>query len=630
MDEKLAKEKLEDEAGIYFEYSRAKYDEGTKTWIFSIINKDGRRLFRASSKEDFDPYIALSKHLNIPFEEVIAEYVWVYGEELEITPNEVQHQFCYTQEGWLAVSDIVKTFTERFGTYGKDNLLRNITWKLVIDKNECSSSTYKKNDKPGWPNLNIKVSFPLKELEDKIIKIASITKKTEPKVVEEKPIAKAPIEEAPPKTIEEKPIEKIPIEEAPPKTIKKESSIKTPEKPKEEIKNEKAVEKAIELLKTKEVKNEKTVEKAVELLKTKEVKNEKTVEAPKQEIIKQEVQKKEEKKHVETQKPTQKKSKHNHKSIIVAIVFLCIVIATIATIVIKNLEYTIYFDAKGGEFSIDTSRIRIVAKANERFAFPSANDVIKKGYVLIGWSNENNPYKIYENYIPHGTDYYKMKREDHGKTFYAVWGREMYINAEEKYNVNMRSTPIDYKDGRNVKFKLKQGTKVIMFENCYQGDDSLWAPVVATNPVTNKEEVVFAHIDHLRYFYIKDILFGNAYKGGKIITATSLAPMLYANQVRYLMIEFDMLSAQGRSDQEEFSLIVKRENNQGVLYTYCEFNNCIDIVGPHIRYYLLGKYGGETPGTWSRGRYYIYILHKNKINSKCEKIEIARKEIYLN
>ena len=84
MDEKLAKEKLEDEAGIYFEYTRAKYDDATKVWVFTIANKDGRRVFRASKKEDFAPYIALSRHLKLDFENLIAEHVWIYGDEIEI------------------------------------------------------------------------------------------------------------------------------------------------------------------------------------------------------------------------------------------------------------------------------------------------------------------------------------------------------------------------------------------------------------------------------------------------------------------------------------------------------------------------------------------------------------------
>jgi len=144
MDEKLAKEKLEDEVGECFEYYRATYKEKTKSWIFSITNKAGRRIFYASTKEDFAPYIAMSEHLGVSFETFIEEYVWIYGEELEIIPNEVQRQFCYTQEGWLAVSDIVKAFTKKFGMYAKDNLLKNTIWRLIIDKNECSSSTYTK------------------------------------------------------------------------------------------------------------------------------------------------------------------------------------------------------------------------------------------------------------------------------------------------------------------------------------------------------------------------------------------------------------------------------------------------------------------------------------------------------
>jgi|GEM_PF-4278264 len=170
IDEKLAKEQLEDETDIYFEHYCAKYNEKTKTWTFNILNKAGRRIFRATTKDDFAPYIALSEHLNVSFETLIEDYVWIYGEELEIIPNEMQKRFCYTEKGWLAVSDIVKVFTERFGMYAKDYSLQDITWKLIIDKNECNSSTYKENDKPGWAPLTTKKTLELKDLEDKIIK----------------------------------------------------------------------------------------------------------------------------------------------------------------------------------------------------------------------------------------------------------------------------------------------------------------------------------------------------------------------------------------------------------------------------------------------------------------------------
>ena len=98
LDERLAKEKLEDEAGIYFEYSRARYDESTKLWTFSIIDGQGKHLFRATFKEDFAPYIALSKYLKLTFEKCISQYVWIYGEEIELIPNKEHHKFCYTKK----------------------------------------------------------------------------------------------------------------------------------------------------------------------------------------------------------------------------------------------------------------------------------------------------------------------------------------------------------------------------------------------------------------------------------------------------------------------------------------------------------------------------------------------------
>jgi len=608
VDEKLAKEKLEDEAGIYFEYSRAKYDEHTKAWVFSITNKDGRRVFRASQKEDFAPYIALSEYLKIPFETFIAEYVWIYGEEIEIIPNKMQNLFCYTQKGWLAISDIVKAFTEKFGLYSKDNSLKNITWKLVIDKNECSSSTYKKNDKPGWPNLNTRVFLSFKELEDKILKIESVGEKADTKDTEEKDAKEIANKDAITEVFEKDAITNIPNEEF-------SHSLKESEKdiPKKEdlqqnnifITNSIASNLYSEEMAKAHASTTKSVE---EEIKTSSSQNEEDI--PNTEPI-------------TTKKLTHKKLSRNSILTIVGATFFVLAIGIISIIMIANRKYTIHFDTIGG--NLDFHSQNIIAKSGEQFYFPSAENASRKGYVLIGWTDKpylENPYK---NYIPEG-DYSQMKKEYHNKTFYTVWGREMYVNSD---GLNMRTTPYYYEDERNVEFKLKRGDRVLMFEGCYQGEDNLWAPVVAINPNTLIKTVVFASITRLDYFYINDILLGNVHQDGSVITSKSSVPKLYANEVHYLTIGATITCGKEKEGREEFYVVIKRKDYWGNISIYAESRPSINI-SDNDKYYTLTRIGNKRAGAYSQGRYYIDIWHKNKSNSKCSEIRIANKEIYLH
>ena len=179
LNEEEAKEKLEKDSGISFDYSQAKYDENIKKWAFFVVNKDGKRLFRANCKEDFEPYIALAKHLNMECKELLSKYVWVYGNEIEAGSDEGTDLYCYTNVGWISIKDIEEFFIEKFGKCAKNHLLHNETWKLVIYRNECSSSTYKKNEKPGFPPINTTVSIKLEELKEKVIKIEAVEESIE-------------------------------------------------------------------------------------------------------------------------------------------------------------------------------------------------------------------------------------------------------------------------------------------------------------------------------------------------------------------------------------------------------------------------------------------------------------------
>lgn len=166
ISEQEAKEKLEKQTGIEFAYSYAKYNDGLKEWSFAVQNENGKIVFHAASSEDFAPYLALAHHLRQPFSEMIDHYVWIYGEECEFGLGHSDPRYCLTNKGWLAVSDIESAFLERFGKYRKNYSLQDEQWLVTIDKNECSSSTYRKNKKPGFPPLAEKAALAFKDFDD--------------------------------------------------------------------------------------------------------------------------------------------------------------------------------------------------------------------------------------------------------------------------------------------------------------------------------------------------------------------------------------------------------------------------------------------------------------------------------
>ena len=166
ISEQEAKEQLEKQVGIAFTYSDAKYNKGLKQWSFFIQNQQGKTVFRAAAVEDFGPYLILANHLQQPFAEIINQYVWIYGDECTFGSDSPNPCYCLTNRGWLAVADIESKFLAQFGRYRKNYSLQNEQWTVIIDKNECSSSTYRKNQKPGFPPLAEKVSLSFKDLDD--------------------------------------------------------------------------------------------------------------------------------------------------------------------------------------------------------------------------------------------------------------------------------------------------------------------------------------------------------------------------------------------------------------------------------------------------------------------------------
>ena len=172
ISEQEAKDRLEQQAGLSFEYAHAQYNKNLKQWSFAVKNKAGAVVFSAVSFKDFAPYRALAQHLNTSFEEVLDRYVFVYGAQHECGQGQDDERYCLIDKGWLKVSGIEEAFIKKFGQYRKDYEMHDELWVLTIDGSECSSATYKKHPKPGWPPRAERAAFALEELESQALQLA--------------------------------------------------------------------------------------------------------------------------------------------------------------------------------------------------------------------------------------------------------------------------------------------------------------------------------------------------------------------------------------------------------------------------------------------------------------------------
>ena len=172
ISEQEAKEQLEKQAGLTFEYAHAQYNKNLKQWSFAVKNKAGAVVFSAVSFKDFAPYRALARHLNTSFEEVLDRYVFVSGAQHECGQGQDDERYCLIDKGWLKVSDIEEAFIKKFGQYRKDYEMHDELWVLTIDGSECSSSTYKKHPKPGWPPRSERAVVVLEELESQALQLS--------------------------------------------------------------------------------------------------------------------------------------------------------------------------------------------------------------------------------------------------------------------------------------------------------------------------------------------------------------------------------------------------------------------------------------------------------------------------
>lgn len=172
ISEQEAKDRLEQQAGLSFEYAHAQYNKNLKQWSFAVKNKAGAVVFSAVSFKDFAPYRALARYLNTSFEEVLDRYVFVYGAQHECGQGQDDERYCLTDNGWLKIADIEEAFIKKFGQYRKDYEMHDELWVLTIDGSECSSATYKKHPKPGWPPRAERAAFALEELESQALQLA--------------------------------------------------------------------------------------------------------------------------------------------------------------------------------------------------------------------------------------------------------------------------------------------------------------------------------------------------------------------------------------------------------------------------------------------------------------------------
>ena len=172
ISEQEAKEQLEKQAGLTFEYAHAQYNKNLRQWSFAVKNKAGAVVFSAVSFKDFAPYRALAGHLNTSFAEVLDRYVFVYGAQHECGQGKDDERYCLIDKGWLKVSDIEEAFIKKFGQYRKDYEMHDELWVLTIDGSECSSSTYKKHPKQGWAPRSERAVLALGKLESKALQLS--------------------------------------------------------------------------------------------------------------------------------------------------------------------------------------------------------------------------------------------------------------------------------------------------------------------------------------------------------------------------------------------------------------------------------------------------------------------------
>jgi len=507
IDEKLAKEELEDEVGIYFKYTRARYDDATKVWVFTIANKDGRRVLRASHKEDFAPYITLSRHLKLDFEDFIANYVWIYGDEIEIAPNEEINQYCLTNKGWLALSDIVKAFIEKFGEYSKDNLLKNVTWKLVIDKNECSSSTYKKNEKPGWPNVNTRVSLDFNELEEKIINCEE-EKSKEQEEIQDDVMSKAQIQNiVQEKSIESSVLKEFKIE----KTATTESDVTRTESPETTI-------------------DESNIPKITS--QNPEISTNNIVEPSVPDIV-----------HPKTPKHCNLLSSFGKK---------------IDALKKDAEDCIVHFDANGGECNIEDVTVPI----GSSFVLPKSDSVNTEGAFLLYREGSfllcfSTDAKMDDTYEP--GSFFQLPKNRRTITLYAIWAHPMFVSssflkitesplftAQDVLRVPVLATP-------------KQCDEVLVIEDSNIG---VQTKVVFLAEDESSVCIGFADARSLRRFAITNILIGNMGTEKEYATP-STAPNLYASDIAYLWVQAEISCRDETVGSQKF--FIKIIDDEGML-----------------------------------------------------------------
>jgi len=601
LNEEEAKAKLEKDAGISFGYSQARYDEHIKKWSFFVENQDGKRLFRANCKEDFEPYIALSKHLNIECEELLSKYIWVYGDELEAGIDEDVDLYCYTRVGWLYVKDIEDFFLEKFGKYAKNYLLHNETWKLVIHRNECSSSTYKKNEKPGFPPVNTNVSLKFEEIKEKVIKIEKeIIENIEAKITEEELESKTNIEKLDnthseilqQQTTEEKELtyernsiidgeKEIPFQGHEQNIEKQEPSTS---KEHEEIVETYNATFNEEILPENDENIGLILDETLESIKSSETKSIEKAEQNAFEVPQS---------NDELETPTNAEI-HESNALEEA----------------KTSEHRIYFELNGGIGRIDSIKV----KEGNFISLPDGSELKHKDN-FVCWNTEPDA---------SGGSVFSYDEIEMGNTditLYAIWGKIMYVHA---HKVDIFESPNDKNIVQtNSIYKCQMGEKLLVCNDSNKGEDNLWVKVI-----TEKGLEGYVDMTYLRDFFIKDVLLSNMNSKREVISELSKTPELNASETYFLTI---VAKIQTYADYKKENTFVKLITLDGKRYinreTSPEGFTCEAEIGisKGEELYYIADCGREDERIYISGEHKVEIWNANTYNPSCKKICLASK-----
>ena len=668
ISEQEAKEQLEKQVGIAFTYSDAKYNKGLKQWSFFIQNQQGKTVFRAAAVEDFGPYLILANHLQQPFAEIINQYVWIYGDECTFGSDSPNPCYCLTNRGWLAVADIESKFLAQFGRYRKNYSLQNEQWTVIIDKNECSSSTYRKNQKPGFPPLAEKVSLSFKDLDDDLFyqlppepAPETTSKQQSTDDTNRKPAEPPPAdtnqtadEQSSPtpaqESVEYADPSAAPIANTPstPSDISDEPATPLKEKPEEASASEAANGGVIPGSAPEETKNDaagayeqpdsEAYEERAEAEPEDEDDDAENTPVPTAEQQSANVQniaqyKAEQYKRNDRARPAEpvhaeeaqnrqdrvynavpnKAAKKDH-SLTLFVMIICAVIITPfvyqpVTRFISDLmtpSYTVRFDPNTATSGIPPYTIKVKEKTEA--LIPEAQELSKEGAIFSGWNTAADG---------SGTDYepgssYTFTEDT---TLYAQWGVEKFVHMNE---LNVRASPSAQAKSLT---SLKQNEKILAIPN---STSQAWVKI------KYKGKTGYVNSTYLRDFFINEVLIGNAASGGVWLTRPSSKPDLRVRAMRFLHTQVRIVTV-ADSVKADFKIKIidpygdhKYSQSSLAGYTYTQSKTITDSD-----VYGLGGWGNADTSCYYRGTWRVEIWYATPENPSNTNAIIASRSFYL-